>query len=418
MEIPVNGPFLSDSHTLQNQIQTHTHCRELRFHYGALRAFQSVTVLGDRYEMLLKVIDLNLSFCEAHFTDMKLTTQPLEGLNVERFLEIKSEQGILFQKLRINHGDGVFTDEWFAVQSDQIPIKDKNEEFWKSLDWDKTSRELATENPEWNYATICKKRATYGHKKLGTAKTRHIDWKNIDWANKSNQELSGELGVEANTVVGFRARVKGEPCAIKYKKHKRLVTDEMLIGVDWEHTRDIELARKWNVSRERVRQIRQKEQKPRFIEPAWHYSESKQFKQWLLDNRPEIEGKPARAVAEMWDGNLNNQDRYRHMKASGIKFSYQKTSRYGRWIDRMQIDWSLTNRFLGFIWNKPPHIFATGRCNYSKPAATLGDHRSPYAILHEDGQFHKTVRAQLTLAIAAGITPRWEELAKFNIHPL
>lgn len=277
---------------------------------------------------------------------------------------------------------------------------------WKSVDWDKSSRELEAELdvPYW---LVCRKRTELGHKKVGTAKTRHIDWTTVDWG-KNNQQLAGELGIQPGSLAGYRQRI-GKPS----KGHTpRVVSNEMIDSVDWVNTKDITISRQWGVSRERVRQIRLVKKKPRCIITT-NIKSSQEIEKWLLDNKGSISGKLASEVAEMCPVADAIDNKYRVMKKVDIQFLWMHKKALAITLD---VNWDIPNNLLDWIWGRCENWAAANRYRHNKPKAKYFRNwrimeqydfaRLPVLV--------KIVRAEIEKARKVGVKPKIKELQEYG----
>jgi len=336
---------------------------------------------------------------------MNMTAEIPEGLKVDKFLEIKRVGRGFSQKLRIEHGGGIFTEEWYPVCVPSLDLA--------GVDWDKSDVELAAGLPGTSRSMLGAARRRLGHSKLGTAKYRHIDWRGIDWS-KNDGQLSGELKIDQQVVRDYRNRLFPD----RKVRAKRVVTEEMIGAVvDWAGTRDIELARRWVVSRERVRQIRQQNGFPRCeIAGQRPESESGKFRKWLAEHRSEIEGKLAFVVARMPDFPLLGVDRrLALMRQSGIGFVWVSARRGESVLNKVVIDWGLPNWVLAMIWNRSESCFTNRRSEYQKPKQEFGGSPVGKGSLFENGEVLVRVKAQLAEAEKLGVKPRLEELQKMRL---
>lgn len=85
-------------------------------------------------------------------------------------------------------------------------------------------------------------------------------FKALDWT-KSNVDLSRETGYSLGVLSNWRRRLNMPLVNMFTKK----VSEEQLSSADWENRRDIDLAREWGVSRERVRQLRAERNSPETV---------------------------------------------------------------------------------------------------------------------------------------------------------
>lgn len=337
---------------------------------------------------------------------------------VQCVLKIETRlDGQMWQQVRVNHGEGIFTDEWFHVANINgttrprmgRPPKQHNID-WSKVDWDKSGVELAAEL-NIGQATIGVRRRMYGHPKKGTARFRHMDWASVDW-NKGNQQLSGELGIGIHTVAQYRQRC-GHPSSAYIA---RIITPEMIEAVDWERTRDQTISKLWGVSRERVRQIRLQEQKPRCILKTTD-TRTQEMEKWLLDNRSSLEGKLASIVAKQCPIDMDLPRKFRAMKAVDIQFTWMSSKRST--ASCLNVNWEIPNTLINLIWNKNDNWAGSNRNRLCKP-------KSPYkhnpfgsggwAVgVSRLTKLRAAIAEEIKKAQALGITPRFKELKRYGI---
>jgi hypothetical protein len=119
--------------------------------------------------------------------------------------------------------------------------------------------------------------------------------------------------------------------------------------VDW-CQRDAEIARKLDISRERVRQVRA----ARGVGPSAHRALVQRFISWIDANSERLHGVPVYEVLKMFGCDLSQQVARRLLRAQGIK-PHDPTSRW------RGIDWRLPNRDLARIWNTSAKYIANIR---------------------------------------------------------
>jgi hypothetical protein len=119
--------------------------------------------------------------------------------------------------------------------------------------------------------------------------------------------------------------------------------------VDW-CQRDAEIARKLDISRERVRQVRA----ARGVGPSAHRALVHRFSRWINTNRERLHGMPVYEVLKIFGCDLSQQVARRLLRAHGIK-SHDPASRW------RGIDWRLPNRDLARIWSTSAKYIANIR---------------------------------------------------------
>jgi len=185
----------------------------------------------------------------------------------------------------------------------------------------------------------------------------------MDWT-KNNQMLAKQLGLDPQ-IVRYERKLRNLPNAPR-TAWRCVVTKDEIEATDWVNNRDIDLAEKWGVSRERVRQLRLVNGKPDYkckyklgIRPR---RSTIQMLDWLNLHRKEIEGKRASEVVRMIPGKTPEAGgRIKLLRKSGIKFDWSK-----RYLDHdinpKWIDWRLPNVALGLIWGRSNYWAANRRC--------------------------------------------------------
>jgi hypothetical protein len=122
----------------------------------------------------------------------------------------------------------------------------------------------------------------------------------------------------------------------------------------WEHVdwclRDAEIARKLDISRERVRQVRS----ARGVGPSAHRALVQRFNKWIVSNRERLDGLPVYEVLKLFGCDLSQQVARRLLRAQGIK-PHDPASRW------RGIDWRLPNRDLARIWSTSAKYIANIR---------------------------------------------------------
>ena len=149
------------------------------------------------------------------------------------------------------------------------------------------------------------------------------------------QEIANELG-EAYASVYRWADLFQYPFP-DLRREGRVPSDSWEL-VDW-CQRDAEIARKLDISRERVRQVRA----ARGVGPSAHRALVQRFNKWINTNRERLNGMPVYEVLKMFGCDLSQQVARRLLRAQGIK-PHDPASRW------RGIDWRLPNRDLARIW--------------------------------------------------------------------
>jgi len=315
---------------------------------------------------------------------------------------------------------GNLTDETFAgalkLMGHKIPRQTYYTPVPKSdidpatIDWDKPNNMLSAELniPAIN---ISKLRHKFGRRKLFNAKTAHVNWRQLDWT-KNNQELSRELGISITSIVKQRLRL-GHAQPINPQKN-RAVTQEMIEAVDWSICHDSHLAKQWGITRERVRQIRQQNQKPK-CQLNTCDSLTMEFEKWLLDNESTVTGMLAAEVANMSPSTLNKSRKFYVMKRTRIPFIFKRFREHSS--INLPINWYLPNVFIESIWNKSHNWAASTRNRFSLPKAEFTHHKN----LDQDGShlfdmesLYPLISDDIEKVTKLGIKPNMERLKKYG----
>jgi len=286
------------------------------------------------------------------------------------------------------------------VQYEQNP----KENVWATVNWDESNYEIAEKTGK-SYATVLNTRRAVGHPPLRTKKMAHVDWRNLDW-QKNNQQIAAENHVDANTVRNIRIRLKA-PVSVGHKGWSRKITDEMILAVDWEFTRDMDISKLWHVSRERVRQIRQQRNFP-VCTIGFRDSMSREFAKWLKQNAETIKGKIARDVADSCPINLDMYRRLLIMKKSGIPFIFRGLRQ--SIALKLPVNWELPNILLDNIWDKNKNWASNCRVRYSLDAPKYNSCFVPIAEFVNLNGLQPLILAEMEKAKALNITPRNPEL--------
>lgn len=171
--------------------------------------------------------------------------------------------------------------------------KEQIRDIWAAVDWTKKDLQIAYEI-DAGVLTVARWRVriTGQQKPFVAGEKYRVDWEKLDWS-KNNNILSKETGVGYQTIGHMRSRLN-KPYPTQNKANSK-INKEQLGAIDWEWTKDIDIAKSLGVSRERVRQLRNQLQKPdakvHHLKPA-----NTDLLLWIKDHRTELEGKPFRKL--------------------------------------------------------------------------------------------------------------------------
>jgi hypothetical protein len=183
---------------------------------------------------------------------------------------------------------------------------------------------------------------------LGRTKYSDIGWLSLDWT-KQDAELARELSLSPTVVRSYRRRLN-QPRSPRSGQHAegRKVDMEVVAKADWANFRDVDLARQWGITRERVRQLREQLKAPpcRF---GRHSPAAVKILLWLEKNRAEVEDKQASEIAKLIPYDYTLLTVYKCLRASGIPFKWCSNRKPERPIDEM--NWELPNRVLEIVWH-------------------------------------------------------------------
>lgn len=236
-------------------------------------------------------------------------------------------------------------------------------------------------------------------RKMSRSKYSRIDWAGMDWS-KNDQQIARMTGVPAASVRHYRRKL-GAPCSPGHVNgsHLRKIPEDLIASADWENQRDMDLAEKWGVSRERVRQIRMEREKPAC---KFHHVNKIQIEmgQWLNDHRKEIEGRPAHDVVREMPQLVFITTKLKALKKSGIPFDWSKAFRMTR-LRSYDMNWSLPNLLLSMIWGERTWTVANYRCRgcLGKPKWTFGRFSRSWV---KSGRFEQAVLREIEKAKAKG----------------
>lgn len=276
---------------------------------------------------------------------------------------------------------------------------------WNSVDWTRSNREIA-EPSGLSYLTVAIKRRSLGiepTRRWQHSKYSDYPWETVDWS-KSNNELSRRTGLGIGVIRNYRIKL-GKPKPdyhASYRGESVKVTDDMIRSADWEFSRDQDLALKWGVSRERIRQIRQAYGKPscRFKHLTGKLLECLR---WICMNKPSIEGMHLSEVLPLLPSGTR-QVKIRAIRKSGVRIDW--TYSHPTCNPHVRImNWDLPNVALKMIWTDfgPVNGIAMARLKYSFGRSKWDLRWWKHRKL--PGQLLDAIAAEIVKAKSAGVSP-------------
>lgn len=279
---------------------------------------------------------------------------------------------------------------------------------WATVDWSKTNVEIASAlgtGPGY----VSNMRHRLGHQ--GVTKHSELFKNGVDW-KKNDQELSAELGMEPNVIRTWRMKL-GQPAVRRFKPRWTRVSSEDIAKADWARFTDVELSIMWGIGRERVRQIRQKNNLPVCMFQHTR-GENTTLLRWIDDHRDELSGKTLKQAAALIPSNSDVSVKRRWLGKCGIKpvpSMERDDPQYGpEWLPN--VDWNLPNCVLAYPWKRKVHFFSVHRYRLLKPKAAwfAGGGFSTF-FLNKD--FLEAVTAQFEVAHQCGVIPDEEGFQKW-----
>ena len=265
-----------------------------------------------------------------------------------------------------------------------------------NINWDLSDVELA-DIYGWRLTTCRALRSQFGHRKVPKS-MRAVDWNSVDWS-LNNQQIARKFG--ANPSIVARVRVElNKPQSPGYVKFSRCaISKEELNRIDWTNTADVEIAQKWNLSRERVRQIRLQLGIPASARRSRSVSpENMAILTWIEKNRDILE-------------NMRFMDAFRMCPIVTVKFKFKRMAdragvklistsiqRRGP-LSMFPIDWNLPNLMLAYIWGLHHQRIANERSIYKKPKSKWIWRWNQHPGVN-DPEFIRMVKEQLAMAAA------------------
>lgn len=288
---------------------------------------------------------------------------------------------------------------------------------WTKLDWDKPNYVLA-EDHGVEVGLISSARFKYGRPKTGGSKYAHIRWREQDWAHKNNTQLAMELRVPIGVVCNMRCRV-GVPVEPGYffRLHvqpRKVVSEDQIQSARWEVEQDVELARKWGVSRERVRQIRAERNKPVCQFKSHCDSLGGQFERWVWEHRIELEGKHWRDAIRLSPVLLPAHRVKPVLLRIGLNMDFRRAkSEYI--LLKLPINWALPNLVLIPIWNRHSGFITNGRSKFSFGRAHFDTRFGKIQEHVLNVEFQKLVREEVAKAESLGVVVQKDRLLAMGI---
>lgn len=170
------------------------------------------------------------------------------------------------------------------------------------------------------------------------------------------------------------------------------ITDTMLQEADWLNNTDSMLSRKWNVSRERVRQIRNNFGAPKCI----YFQKREKTKKniiWLNENREKLQTEYARRVVEQMPEKTDMMAGYKLLKS--VKFSCNFSQGWRSNVNYSNMNWNLPNIVLGKIWGAKAYNFATIRHRTQKGSPKWRVNGFNKEKLKENGEFMEAINQEI-----------------------
>lgn len=234
-----------------------------------------------------------------------------------------------------------------------------------------------------------------------------VKWDEMDWT-KNNNQLGREMKLSPQLVGKFRNRLGKPPAERKVGSGKRKIDPELLRNADWENKIDVELARAWGVSRERVRQLRDLQGRPCLVRNRTY--QSRLAAKWLAENAQKISGQHMHDVIRQMPGALGLPTKRDLVRESGIVVDENRRWTASRYTDTLvpkTVNWDLPNKFLHMIyigterngknWNR----VATDRSRLNAPKSKWWSSGFANRFIF-DPEFHKALEVEIKKAKAMG----------------
>lgn len=279
--------------------------------------------------------------------------------------------------------------------------KEHIEKFWAEVDWTKTNLEISIETGVPEYSIRRTRLIRTGKSNAPLSKSKAVDWTLIDWS-KNNQVLSKELGINVNTINHHRARLhKGMPSK---KSYQFKITPEQIQSIDWEFETDMEISRRFSVSRERIRQIRNEKQLPACRVKGTRTMNGSLLR-YILKNEDRFKDmsleEAYNAIPDSEKGACSRDNIFRQLLKSKLQFKQRAFVKY-RAFDYSKIDWRLPNKAISLIWKMPTYRLAIERSKYLHLGREKMWKMGGFSKQAHDPELLAAIQAELRKAIAEG----------------
>lgn len=271
---------------------------------------------------------------------------------------------------------------------------------WLSVDWSKTTADIARELGA-DYATVYRQRFLLG--KPRNTKLSNLPWHTVDWS-QTNGTIAAQLGTNATNVRIWRQKL-GKPVSTvsRQAEHRRIVPLDVIQSADWANETDCMIGRRWNVSRERVRQIRQEGHYPEcrwkaMTEPAVR------FCAWVAKNLESLKTQDFSAVIDAYPAKSEISRCTCRKLLPQFGFTVLRNRRMSESMKTYPYDafnWGLPNKVLGMIWGTAAENLANLRVRDGRPAPKWDIRGWNNAWLH-DKEFGKAVADEAYSAVGLG----------------
>lgn len=234
----------------------------------------------------------------------------------------------------------------------------------RTVNWDLSNVELIAQYG-WTNLFTTSARQLFGRPKIGSYKTRNISWPDLDWEHQNDNQLARKLRLSIHTIRLRRAQLNAPPSPGYESTEKSTIVNDRCKDVDWKNVRDIELARKWGISRERVRQIRQQRGYP-YCQKKLLSPRNLKVVEWLKSREKELSGLPLMDIFRRCPivigkpGFIRLMEHHTNIKPGDTVFGCPM-SHPRRALASYPINWKLPSSVLCKIWNVPYATIAIER---------------------------------------------------------